>query len=70
MNPLPKGSKQRLALADSLRKRGNFLNNVAGNKIKPVRRPYEFNTAPVIAGDYLPCKYCYGMFKKNIYRAI
>lgn len=41
------------------------MNNVAGNKIKPVRRPYEFNTAPVIDGDYLPCKYCYGMFKKK-----
>lgn len=62
---LPKGSKQRLALANSLRKRGNFLNNVAGNKIKPVRRPYEFNTSSVIAGDYLPCKYCYGMYKKK-----
>lgn len=62
---LPKGSKERSLLANSLRKRGNFLNNVAGNKIKPVRRPYEFNKLPVLASDYLPCKHCYGMFKKK-----
>lgn len=62
---LPKGSKQRILLADSLRKRGNFLNNVTGNEIKPVRRPYEFNKSTVIASDYLPCKHCFGMFKKK-----
>ncbi|XP_050059864.1 uncharacterized protein LOC126551137 [Aphis gossypii] len=45
---LPKGSADRKHLADVLRKRGNFLSNVEeGNKIKPVRRPYEFVTKPI-----------------------
>ncbi|KAF0709040.1 Reverse transcriptase domain-containing protein, partial [Aphis craccivora] len=42
---LPKGSAERKMEADILRNRGNFLLNVDGKtKIKPVRRPYEFET--------------------------
>jgi len=63
---LPKGSADRKQLADVLRKRRNFLCNVEGNKIKPVRRSYEFVTKPISVKEYLPCKHCLGMFKKNI----
>jgi hypothetical protein len=52
-------------LADSLRKRENFLYNVGGNIIKPVRRPYESNAKTLSAIKYLPWKHCFGMFKKN-----
>lgn len=63
---LPKGSADRKHLADVLRKRGNFLSNVEeGNKIKPVRRPYEFVTKPISVKQYLPCKHCLGMYKKK-----
>lgn len=61
---LPKGSKERKFEADLLRKKGNFLSNVVGNKIKPVRRPNEIKGTPS-ANEYLPCKHCYGMYKKK-----
>lgn len=61
---LPKDSKERKFEADTLRKKGNFLNNVEGNKVKPVRRPNELKEIPC-ANNYLPCKFCYGMFKKK-----
>ncbi|KAF0693056.1 Uncharacterized protein FWK35_00037737, partial [Aphis craccivora] len=61
---LPKGSKERKFEADTLRKKGNFLNNVGGNKVKPVRRPNELKGIPC-ANNCLPCKFCYGMFKKK-----
>jgi len=61
---LPKGSKERKFQADILRKKGNFLSNVGGNKVKPVRRPNELKGIPC-ANNYLPCKFCYGMFKKK-----
>lgn len=65
-NSFPKGSKERQILADELRKRGNFLNNVEGNTvIKPVRRPYINSISQSNASDYLPCKHCYGLFKKK-----
>lgn len=59
-----KGSEQRKFLADSLRKHSNFLNNVEGNIIKPVRRPYKLSNKFPSAKDYLPCSFCYGMFTK------
>jgi len=63
---LPKGSVERKQYADILRKRGNFLCNVeSGTKVKPVRRPYEFDIKSTSVSDYLPCKYCLGMFKKK-----
>lgn len=67
---LPKGSKERKLQADILRKRGNFLGNIDnGNKLKLVRRPYQFATKSSTVCDYLPCKYCFGMFKKKyLYR--
>lgn len=61
---LPKGSKERKFAADILRKKGNFLNNVGGNKIKPVRRPNVLKETPC-AKNYLPCKFCFGMYKKK-----
>lgn len=61
-NSFPKGSKERQMLVNDLRKRGNFLNNVDTDKsIKPVRRP----KCPTNASQYLPCKSCYGLFKKT-----
>ncbi|KAL5238947.1 hypothetical protein ACI65C_006357 [Semiaphis heraclei] len=65
----PQGSKDRKILADQLRKRGNFLCNVGSEQvIKPVRRPNEFSTISN-AADYLPCKHCYGLYKKKyLYR--
>lgn len=67
---LPKGSKERVELADSLRKWGNFLNNVGDVEvIKPVRRPNECSKIVPDASNYLPCKHCYGMYKKKyLYR--
>lgn len=66
----PKNSKERKFHADLLRKKGNFLNNIGGNKLKPVRRPNE-NKDTTSANEYLPCKHCYGMYKKNhLYRHI
>lgn len=63
---MPKGSVERKQYADILRKRGNFLCNVeSGTKIKPVRRPYEFDIKSTSVSDYLPCKYCLGIFKKK-----
>ena len=56
----------RKKLTDVLRKRGNFLCNVLveeGNKIKPVRGPYEFVTKPSSVKEYSPCKHCLGMYK-------
>lgn len=65
-NSLKKGSKERQILADELRKRGNFLSNVGSDQvIKPVRRHNVFSIIPSKASDYLPCKHCYGLFKKN-----
>ncbi|KAL5238144.1 hypothetical protein ACI65C_005554 [Semiaphis heraclei] len=65
----PQRSKDRKILADQLRKRGNFLCNVGSEQvIKPVRRPNEFSTISN-AADYLPCKHCYGLYKKKyLYR--
>uniref|UniRef100_A0A8R2BAE1 Uncharacterized protein n=1 Tax=Acyrthosiphon pisum TaxID=7029 RepID=A0A8R2BAE1_ACYPI len=65
----PQGSKDRKILSDQLRKRGNFLCNVGSEQvIKPLRRPNEFSTTSN-AADYLPCKYCYGLYKKKyLYR--
>lgn len=61
---LKKGSKDRKKLADELRKRGNFLSNIGGDqKIKPVRRPNLFSVTSD-ATQYLPCKYCYGLYKR------
>lgn len=61
---LKKGSKDRKKLADELRKRGNFLFNIGGEqKIKPVRRPNMFSVTSD-ATQYLPCKYCYGLYKR------
>lgn len=62
---LPKGSKERKVFSDNLRKRGNFLANL-GNEpcIKPVRRPNELTDVPS-ASQYLPCKHCYGLFKRD-----
>lgn len=61
---LPKGSKERKFEADTLRKKGNFLSNAGGNKVKPVCRPNELKEIPS-AHNYLPCKFSYGMFKKK-----
>lgn len=65
---LRKGSKKRKDFADLLRKRGNFLSKV-GNE---VRRPFigqlmknAFSLISPTAKDYLPCKYCYGLYKKT-----
>jgi len=65
----PQGSKDRKILSDQLRKRGNFLYNVGSEQvIKPVRRPNEFSIISN-AADYLPCKFCYGLYKKKyLYR--
>lgn len=42
-----------------------FFNNIGGApKIKLVRRPNEF-VEPSTAKNYLPCKFCFGQFKKN-----
>lgn len=67
---LPKGSKERVELADNLRKRGNFLCNVEEVElIKPVRRPNEYSKTIPDSSNYLPCKHCYGMYKKKyLYR--
>lgn len=63
---LRKGSKERKDLADLLRKRGNFLSNVGNEQyIKPVRRPNAFSIISPTVKDYLPCKYCYGFYKKT-----
>lgn len=60
---LQKGSDERKQLADEIRKRGNFLCNLeAEESIKPVRRPNIFK--PTDASQYLPCQYCYELFKK------
>lgn len=62
------GSKERKQHIDQLRKRGNFFNNICGaTKLKPVRRPNRFAEQPK-AMDYLPCKFCFGLFKKNYLR--
>jgi len=62
---LKKGSKERKHLIDQLRKQGNFFNNIGGApKIKTVRRPNEF-AEPSTAKNYLPCKFCFGLFKKK-----
>jgi len=48
-----------------LRNRNNVFNNKGGaRKIKTVRRPNEF-AEPSTAKNYLPCKFCFGLFKKN-----
>lgn len=59
------GSKERKHHIDQLRKRGNFFNNISGAaKLKPVRRPNQFAEQPK-ALDFLPCKFCFGLFKKK-----
>lgn len=61
-----KGSQERKLHIDQLRKRGNFFNNIsATTKLKPVRRPNQFVEQPK-AIDYLPCKFCFGLFKKKL----
>jgi len=65
---LKKGSNERKKLIDQLRKRGNFFNNISDMpKMKPVRRPNQFSEQPQ-ATDYLPCTFCYGLYKKNYLR--
>lgn len=62
---LKKGSNERKKLIDQLRKRGNFFNNISDMpKMKPVRRPNQFAEQPQ-ATDYLPCPFCYGLYKKK-----
>lgn len=55
-------------MVDQLRKRGIFFNNIGGvPKIKTVRRPNEFGE-PSTAKNFLPCKFCFGQYKKNYLR--
>ncbi|KAK4887391.1 hypothetical protein RN001_003662 [Aquatica leii] len=59
---LPKGNNTRKHMIDFLRKQGNFsiLNN---RLIRPVQRPTSAGKIKTSPGDYLPCKYCKGLYK-------
>lgn len=60
-----KGSMETKNQANMLRKRGNFMLNMKEiKKLKPVRRPKNTLTS-TSAKDYLPCKYCFGMYKSK-----
>lgn len=62
---LKKGSLERKNQINTLRKTGKFFNNISGApKLIPVRRPNQHTTQPN-AMDYLPCKYCFGLFKRK-----
>ncbi|KAK4880859.1 hypothetical protein RN001_004178 [Aquatica leii] len=59
---LPKGNNTRKHMINFLRKQGNFsiLNN---RLIRPVQRPTSAGKIKTSPGDYLPCKYCKGLYK-------
>lgn len=65
---VPKGDSQRKFMIDLLRKQGNF--SIIGENItRPVQRPTsKQNEDNVLPSDYLPCKYCRGLYKRNSLR--
>lgn len=59
-------SKQRKAMINLLRNKGNALINSSQNCVKPVKKPH---TLIVADTDYLQCVYCYGYYvKKQLWR--
>lgn len=62
-------SKEKRAALRALRKKGNFLRNRTTNeKLRPVKR-LQNNIVKSFKEDFLPCKYCYGFYKRNsLYR--
>lgn len=63
---MPKGSKDRHKIFDSLRNKGNYHHNIetmrsGTGQIVTVRRPSELTNQK----DYLPCQHCLGFFKKK-----
>lgn len=61
---LPKGSYERKKLIDYLRKQGNI--SIYSEKIiRPVERPSKYKSKTISYLDFLPCKYCKGLYKKK-----
>lgn len=60
----PKGSNERSNMINFLRKEGN-LSIYYENIIRPVQRPSSNSNADIISENFLPCKYCKGLYKKS-----
>ncbi|KAJ8945471.1 hypothetical protein NQ314_009223 [Rhamnusium bicolor] len=62
-----KGSRERKQLIDILRKEGNF-SIFFENKTRPVQRPTSNSNKDYLPTDYLPCKYCKGLYLRTSLR--
>ncbi|KAJ8937507.1 hypothetical protein NQ314_011821 [Rhamnusium bicolor] len=61
---VPKGSNERKKFIDLLRKQGNF-SVYSEHIVRPVQRPTSSSTKITLSDDFLPCKYCKGLYKRN-----
>lgn len=60
---LAKGDRMRKRMIDALRKEGNFTILDSENIIRPVQRPTSTAEHQNLSNDFLPCKYCKGLYK-------
>lgn len=64
----PKGDQQRKNMINLLRKHGNF-SIVGENIMRPVQRPSStHDKGDTVLSDYVPCKYCKGLYKQKSLR--
>nr|CAI5858237.1 unnamed protein product [Callosobruchus analis] len=61
---LPKGDSNRKKMIDLLRNDGN-LSILEENIVRPVQRPTCSKGNTPSSNDFLPCKYCKGLYKSN-----
>lgn len=65
LSSLKCGTTERKNVIHQIRKRGNCFNNIRNAPcLKPVRRPNQFSGQNK-PSDYLPCKFCFGLFLKK-----
>ncbi|KAJ8933115.1 hypothetical protein NQ314_014210 [Rhamnusium bicolor] len=62
--PFQKGSNERKKLIDLLRTPGNF-SVYSDHIVQPVQRPTSSSTKITLSDDFLPCKYCKDLYKKE-----
>lgn len=60
---LQKGDRKRKYMIDVIRKEGNFSILNDANIIRPVQRPSSTSGKKISSVEFLPCKYCRGLYK-------
>nr|XP_023017337.1 uncharacterized protein LOC111506492 [Leptinotarsa decemlineata] len=61
----PKGKHSRKKMIELLRKQGNFSMLNSANIVRPVQRPSSTSRIITSLTDFLPCKYCKGLYKSK-----